>query len=142
MGLRVWFFVAISSLATAYVLAGKVSVLPGLWRALNVALIGLVGIVGAIGLGAHAGVLAGVALVVVVLVEAVGLWLGMARRKAGSSGGILVLGGTLCVLFASIRIVSGAAHAATSSESLSLAELLTEGVLRPLLILLGAVALG
>jgi len=140
--LRIWFLVAIASLVTACVLAGKVSALPRVWRGVNAVLIGIAGIAGAIGLGAKAGIFTGVVLVLAVLTESLGLWLGISRRGGEAGRKILVVGGTLCVLFASVRILSGALGAATSSEAAALGELLAEGALQPLLIFLGAVALG
>ena len=142
ISLRLWFLVALSSLATAFWLSGRVSALPALWRSVNIAAIGIVGVASAIGLGAETGVLASVVLLLVVLAESLGLWLKISRGRIGAGGAILVVGGTLCVLFAATRILGGALRVVTSSESVVLTEVLAEGVLRPLLLVVGAVALG
>ena len=142
LGLRLWFLVATTSLATASWLAGPISALPRAWRAIDIAVIGLVGVLGAIGLNASVAALAGVALVASAMTESVGLWVGMGRRGSHAAGRLLVVGGTLCVLFACIRLLSAATRAATSTNAAPLEQLLIEGVLQPLLILLGAVALG
>ena len=142
IGLRLWFFVAVALLATAYMLAGKISRLPRVWRGIDVALTGLVAVLSVMSLGASAGVILGIALVVVALAESIGLWLGMGRREVPAWRRVLVVGATLCVLLGALRICLGAVSAATSTDAVSLAELLREGIWNPLLIFVGAVALG
>jgi hypothetical protein len=142
IGLRALFVLAMASLATACWVGGRLSVLPRAWRTLDIALIGLVALLGITRLNeAAAGVLAGVVLVAAVLTESVGMWLGIIRRRVHAGAAILVIGGTLCVLFASVRLLAAASHAMTTSESVGIAAVLIEGILVPLLIILGAGAI-
>ncbi len=141
IGLRLWFFAAVASLAAVYLVAGRVSRLPRVWRGIDATLTGIVAAASAVTLGASTSVVFGIALLVAALAESVGLWLGIARREVATWRRALVIGATLCVLVAALRIFLGAVRGATSTDGMSLAELLSEGVWNPLLIFVGAVAL-
>lgn len=140
MGLRAWFVVAMACLGLALFLSSSLSMLPGVWRAINIALVGAVAVSAIADLGAQGAVLATAVLVLAVLAGSFGLWLGIARRDVDRGRAVLVIGGTLCVLFAALRMLAWSARA--SSDFSGLAGLLGEAVLMPLLIVLGALALG
>jgi hypothetical protein len=54
---------------------------------------------------------------------------------------MLIVGETLSAVFVALRTLAGTVQAATSSEAMSLAQLLAEGMRRPLLLVVGASAL-
>jgi hypothetical protein len=142
LGLRVWFLLAMLVLGLAYALAGRVSAHPPLWTNTGVALIGLVGLAGTVGVDAVLGVATGGVLVLVALLESAGLMLGMRRRTIEAGRWMLVAGGTASVLLGGVRILAGAVQAAISTEAVGLGAQLADSVMNPLLVLLGAVALG
>jgi hypothetical protein len=141
VGLHAWHLLGIMLLAGALILAEGESVLPRVWRKANGVLLVLIGILGLARLRAEVDLAVAGALLVVALAESLGLWIGIARGRLTLARGILVAAGTLCVLAGAFRIFAGALRAATSTESILLGELVAEGVLRPLLIIAGAVAI-
>lgn len=140
VGLRIWFFVAMLLLGLAYVLTGRVSELPRRWTNTGIALICLVGVVGWRGVGAVPAMMVGGVLALTALLGSAGLLLGMRRRVPEPGKRVLVAGGSLYILLGALRVLADAGQAATSTEAAALGELLTDGVMHPLLISLGAIA--
>lgn len=141
VGVRICFLVSVAAAAAACVLASKVSMLPRVWSKVDAAVIGLVGVAGIVGLGAEGAIAAGGVLLLVLLAESIGLWLAVAKRRLSAGRAILIVGGTLCVLFAGLRFLGGAVRAAASTESMAVGEVLADALLQPLFLFVGSLAI-